>query len=133
MTNISIEEIVRNIKIEYKNPKVFDMLIKAYNRVQEDECDGVDYLFNLDNKDDLICCIKGGLTAKDIFNLYNTIGTQYFFFGYNHKVLRPILKIELDVQIYSFIETIVEYMFAYPYISEYKDLYTYFVTNKLIN
>ena len=128
-----IEKVTEEIKQCYDTPQVFNMLLKAYNRVQEDECDSVDYLFNLDNKDDLICCIQGGLTIKEIINIHDGIGTNYFFFGYNHEKVRGLLHIELLAQIYNFIDTIVHFMFAYPQVKEYHDLYNYFVTSKIIN
>ena len=44
-------------------------LLNAYNRWQEDEKDGVDYIFHIDKQDDLISCVNGGMTSEDIVKL----------------------------------------------------------------
>ena len=74
-----------------KAQKAFKTLLNAYNSWQESECSSVDYIFNLDNNDDLICCINGGLTAQEISHLVygdrNFGMSRFFFFGENH--LKP--------------------------------------------
>ena len=66
-------------------------LIDVYNTYQEEERDGVDYIFDLQNKEDLCTCIKGGLTAEEIAELVakslDNDGENYttkFLFGCNH-------------------------------------------------
>ena len=44
----------------------------------------LNHIFNINNKEDLICCIEGGLTASDIADLYNRLFTPFFYFGVNH-------------------------------------------------
>ena len=48
---------------------VLKMVLAAYNDYQESERDGVDYIFDIENTNDLKCCIDGGMTAKAIGGL----------------------------------------------------------------
>lgn len=64
-------------------------LINAYNTYQENERDGVDYIFDLFDQEDLATCVEGGLTANSIssmvFNFENSaLHSQYFKFGCNY-------------------------------------------------
>ena len=67
-------------------------LIDVYNTYQEEERDGVDYIFDFQNKEDLCTCIKGGLTAEELAELVakslDNDGENYttkFLFGCNHE------------------------------------------------
>ena len=67
-------------------------LIDVYNTYQEEERDGVDYIFDFHNKEDLCTCIKGGLTAEELAELVimfqNDNSEDYttkFLFGCNHE------------------------------------------------
>lgn len=133
-TNYSVKDIILDIERNFGNKKVYNMLLKAYNQYQEDERDGVDYLFKLTNQNDLALLVKNGLTAKEISQLYTDKNseTYYFYYGVNHTELKCLSIDELDEQIYNNIENIVKYMLAYPFIDAYKDLYIEFVTNKIL-
>lgn len=50
-----------------ENKSVDATLLNAYNRYQEDERDGTDYIFDLTKVDDIICLIKGGYTLEDLY------------------------------------------------------------------
>lgn len=100
----------------------------AYNQWQEDERDGVDYIFNLDNNDDLKCCVEGGLSAKDISALVNGQSmndkTSFFFFGCNHTSPAQIRNNdELIQQLVGHLGEFLPYVFVYP--SSYVELYSY--------
>ena len=133
-TNYSVKDIILDIERNFGIKKVYNMLLKAYNQYQEDERDGVDYLFKLTNQNDLALLVKNGLTAKEISQLYTDENseTYYFYYGVNHIELKCLSIEELDKQIYDNIENIVKYMLAYPFIDAYKDLYIEFVTNKIL-
>ena len=70
-----------------RNKEVVMLVLNAYNRYQEDERDSVDYIFDLNNKVDLVYCIHGGMTAEDIHDLYNLSlsKTTWFYYGVNHE------------------------------------------------
>ena len=72
---------------------IFNLVLDVYNKYQENERDGVDYIFDINKKEDLIACIKGGLTARMIQELVNNLDngfTQYFYFGrlLRHELLQ---------------------------------------------
>lgn len=136
---ITKTEIITRIKFMFNHPKDYnlDMFLKAYNRWQEDEHNGVDYIFNINNPNDLINCIKGGLTADDIANFVNYTKTyasetpNYFLFGFDHK-LQTLSKGHILNLVYYNLDDIVNCIIAYPWVEEYRAIYVEVVTNKLL-
>lgn len=135
---ITKTEIISRIKFMFNHPKDYnlDMFLKAYNRWQEDEHNGVDYIFNINNPDDLIDCIKGGLTADAIAEFVNdTKGwaneTPNFLFGCNYN-LQPLSNEHILNLIYNNLDDIVDCIVAYPWVEEYRVIYVEVVTNKLL-
>lgn len=135
---ISKTEIISRIKCMFNHPEDYslNMYLKAYNRWQEDEHNGVDYIFNIINPDDLIDCIKGDLTADEIAKFVNgTKGfantTPYFLFGCNHN-LQPLCNGDIYNLIYNNLDDIVDCIVAYPWVEEYKVIYVEVVTNRLL-
>ena len=120
-----IKETTKRIKADFINARC--LIFKAYNRMQEDETDGTDYIFDLNKQKDLVCCIKGGLTAEEIAILYNLGETKYFHFNANKGAYSLSIQ-EMENLLFSSIDDIVRFMFAYPFIEEYKELYTKYVT-----
>jgi len=116
---------------------LMNLVFKAYNDFQESEFDGADYIHNIDDKDDLMCCIKGGMTTKEIAHIYNESqvnSTPYFFFGANYPQPKMIANEEelCDVIMSRILEIVVNVL-AYPYAyKSYQDLYVKYVTNVMI-
>ena len=109
------------------------MVLAAYNDYQESERDGVDYIFDIENTDDLKCCIDGGMTAKEIGGLYLGSHSQhlrYFYFGCNHPTAEPIANWEtLRQQLISWLPDLIPNVLAYPFAYEsYNYLYVRYVT-----
>jgi len=110
------------------------LVLNAYNRYQEDERDGVDYIFDIRKEEDLKCCIDGGMTAHDIACINEectrtAMSTPYFMFGQNHKQAEVIptwaqLKRVLGVSLHE----VILHILADPYADGYKELYTHCVT-----
>lgn len=126
----------RNVSIE-KGYMVLKMVLAAYNDYQESERDGVDYIFDIENTNDLKCCIDGGMAAKEIGGLY--LGSQskhlrYFYFGCNHPTPKPIANWEtLRQQLVSWLPDLIPNVLAYPFAYEsYKQLYVRYVTDVII-
>lgn len=98
---------------------IVQVIVDAYNAYQENERYSVDYIFNLDNKDDLRTCVEGGLTAKEISNLYNASQcdgcTTMFMFGANHPKPRILNKIGLKAALSGTAEEIIANMIMYPH------------------
>ena len=116
---------------------VLKMVLAAYNDFQESERDGVDYIFDIDNLDDLKCCVEGGMTAKEIGGLY--LGSQsqhlrYFYFGCNYPTPKPIANWEtLRQQLISWLPELIPNVLAYPFDNEsYRQLYVRYVTDVII-
>lgn len=95
------------------------MAIDAYNSYQENERDGVDYIFDLDDTQDLRNCICGGLTAKEISELYDESlcegRTKFFMFGVNHSKPFMLSKHELKTALLGMAEEIIANMILYPH------------------
>ena len=104
---------------------VFNLVLDVYNKYQESERDGIDYIFDLNKKEDLIDCIKGGLTARMIQELVDNLDdgfTQYFYFGCNYPTPISIKFKDLKTNLYNYLDEIVDYIIAYPFDNACKDL-----------
>ena len=132
MAKKMVANIMRDVVADPNND-IFNEVFAAYNQWQEDEKDGCDYMFSLDNSDDLRCCLDGGMTAKEIVYISEKADsgcTPIFLFGYNHpepnvyKSWDDVLK-----GIIFFIEDICYNVIAFPDIKAYQSLYTRYVTN----
>lgn len=133
---INKSNLVTKIEEDINYPESCAMLLKAYNRYQEDERDGVDYIFNINNQDDLITCIQGGLTAEEIVNFHNRVKswvnpTPHFLFGCNHKEMTPIGRDNIINAIVAVLDDIIDNIIAYPWVEEYRAVYTHYITNKI--
>jgi hypothetical protein len=63
--------IARDIKTD---DKALEMVLAAYNRMQDDERNGVDYIFDITNKEDLQYLVTNcGLCVKEIAYLWNRV------------------------------------------------------------
>lgn len=132
-------EIVKDTRNVYsaEGDSILKMVLAAYNDYQESQRDGVDYIFDVENTDDLKCCIEGGMTAKEICDLY--LGSQsqhlrYFYFGCNYPTPKPIanwdaLRLTLVAWLPDLISNVIAYPFAYE---SYRQLYVRYVTNNII-
>ena len=126
----------RNV-YSFEGDMVLKMVLAAYNDFQEAERDGVDYIFDVENTDDLKCCIDGGMSAKEIAGLY--LGSQsqhlrYFYFGCNYPTPKPIPNWDtLRLQLVSWLSDLIPNVLAYPFAYEsYKQLYVRYVTDVII-
>ena len=135
------EELASELKL-YTGSKLDDLMtlvLNAYNYYEESERDGVDYLFYINNTDDVKCCIEGGMTTKEIAEVYNEYkdgrNTGYFFFGQNYDRAKPIkTRDELIDLLIGTLHDVLLYVVCYPYRNEaYKTLYGYYVTDYMIN
>lgn len=140
MVKMIAEKISNDLYAEYKNDmhdEVLQMVLKAYNEWQESEKDGVDYIFNIYDKDDLMACVKGGMTAKEVAEIYKdatTIWTPYYFFGSNYPSATPIkLWSDLFDYLVMWLEDVLPNIIAYPWCSTYRPIYTKYVTDVIIN
>ena len=137
-----INALVENIKksiisdlkaYPFKNQDVLEMVLAAYNTYQEEERDGVDYIFDIDNTEDLKCCVDGGQTAQEVCELWHNSQmntTKYFYFGCNHQKPEPIRNYaELVGNLIHWLDEVLPCVIAYPFV--YRVLYEHYVTNRI--
>lgn len=133
---IKKKEIVNQLAITMAtDTDIFNLVLDVYNEYQESERDGADYIFDLNKKEDLIVCIKGGLTARMVQKLVNKLDddfTQYFYFGYNYPTPISIKFKDLKSDLYNHLDELVDYIIAYPFEGACRKLYTFLVTNLII-
>ena len=127
------EKLKNDIISSLNNDDVLTMaiVVNAYNRWNEDEKDGVDYIFNIGKPEDLICCIEGGMTAIDIANLYNAKVTK-FMFGQNRETPEPLTFLDLKTLLTDNMDSIIDNVITYPNIKEYGTIYEYYITHALL-
>lgn len=138
-----VAEIKRNIVCDLHqylgyDGKLLKLVLDAYNTYQKEERDGVDYIFDINNPDDLQCCIAGGMTAKEVAWLYeqsqvNT--TPFFYFGVNYQQPKPIVNYKaLVTNLINWLDEILPCVLAYSYlVKSYEKLYKVCVTDYMIN
>jgi len=114
------------------NKQIRTLLLKAYNRYQEDERDYADYIYNINDKDDLKCCIDGGLTAYDIVTIVGENPNAMFLFGANHDVPLVLSEQEIDDAILAHLDDMLPCMLAYHEVDGYRELYDYLIANYII-
>lgn len=128
--------IAQDIRTE-TDGETFNMVIRAYKEFQKYERMGVDYIFNIENKDDVIECLNCGLTTKDIAKLYNESQvntTKYFFYHTsNHPTPEPITWENLRQLMIDELDSILYAVIAYPWVESYREIYTKYVCDPIID
>ena len=136
-----VETMKRRIAHDLRNNTngVLNMVLNAYNRFQEDERGGVDYIFDLNNQNDLKCMVDGGLTASEIAWALDKVQhsgfTSYFQLGCNHDGLRALgtLK-DLKRYLISWLPIFIPYVLMYvTRCTEYQAIYEHYITEYLEN
>lgn len=115
-----------------ENKTSIKSFVEAYNTYQECERECADYIYDMDNKNDLISCIDGGMTLEKLVGLYNTKKTQYFLLPLTYSYTPESLSVEKLLSIIlSYKTEIVTNMILYPH--HYKsDFYREIVTESLM-
>lgn len=116
---------------EIHKTDVFTELFNAYNRYVEDETSGADYIFDINKQDDIICCVKGGMTAKDIAKVVES-EFHYYLFGYDRKTPKPLAFTEVEGIIRNNLDEVLQAVITYPFVEEYRKIYTRYVTNYIL-
>lgn len=117
------------IAFNEQDATMIQRLIDVYNTYQEEERDGVDYIFDFQNKEDLTTCIQGGLTAEELAELvikfHNDDSENYtpnFLFGCNHVspylLTYSVLKSSLSLLANEIVDCMLKDPFCYD-----KDIY----------
>lgn len=129
--------IAKDIKVD---DKALDMVLAAYNRFQDDERNGVDYIFNIEDKDDLQYLVNNcDLTAQDIWRLVNNMGTNdylpYFHLGENYPEPHFIGKLnDLQNNMIAWLDELLPFVLLYvTRCPEYQAIYEKYITEMLEN
>lgn len=111
------------------------ILLESYNRYQEDERDGVDYIFNGLNPEDIsFLAYDRKMSVEHLADVtFNSLfgDKPYFFYGCNHPEPKFLSELEFHTQIVSYVSEYLPYVLAYPHI--YDEFYKRFVTPCLID
>lgn len=140
-----IENIVENIKPVIAkdiktDDKALNMVLAAYNRFQDDERNGVDHIFNIDDKDDLQYLVNNrDLSAHDIWKLVNNMDAKdylpYFHLGENYPEPHFIGKLnDLQNNMIAWLDELLPFVLLYvTRYEEYQDIYEKYITEALEN
>lgn len=141
----AIADDLMNSNAEKRN-ELLMKLLKAKNEYENDEGDGIDYIYDINNSEDLALLLKNGfLTAKEISAIWvaysNGFNTQYFYFVYDYSNITAkanIVQIKTLDDVCNIllgnIKDVVKDIIAYPYALKcYEDLYVEYVTNIILD
>lgn len=137
---LATSEVFKNIaKTAFHNndDEMLRLCIRAYNTYQENERDSVDYLFDANNKEDIITCLNGGLILQKLYYIfgseqaYKKMITPFFMFGCNRPHIKVLSPMALLGTICAYSEEIVENMLLYPH-SYNKEIYQILFSNNLV-
>lgn len=123
------KEIIRDI--EYDGDETIDFILPAYNRYQEDERDGVDYIFDITKEEDVATMLKGGLSVTQLYNYLDKYHKgevkNYCCFGANYTEITPVESI--SVTLVNALDEMLPVALLYAHkVAEYGMLYDEFVT-----
>lgn len=136
--NNLVEVISESFKQEIESFPI-EKLVSLWNRFREDEYDGSDTMFNLNNKNDVIFLLQNTTANIDTFceirKLYLStpdLNTSYFCYNSSSLVVIPLTKRRIYETILSFIEDIVECFLKCGFVEEYKFFYQHYVYDNFI-
>lgn len=117
----AIHQLVLEIRMailrDYNNDyELQTWLLRSYNFYEEEERSGVDYIFDVTDKEDIN---HVDLEVSEIVELYNNYdsddATQYFLCGCNYEAPRQFkTEKDVDAQILSYLDEIIEHVLMYP-------------------
>lgn len=90
-----------------------DDLLASYNFYQEEEKDGRGYIFDIENKKDIMATDLTMAEINDIYNEYKKGKSNYFIFNEYGYIKQYDNCDELKTQVVSYLDEIVEHIFCY--------------------
>lgn len=116
----------------------WDKLLKAYNCMQAEEHDYADYIYDVNNNEDVISLLKNhGLSFTDIANATNDefpfIIVEYIVeYGKGGYELRGIDGATMINQLKSNMRDIMECVIEYaPFCEDYMEIYKEYISNRI--
>ena len=121
VSNAIVEDLKDNSSSVLDVDDIIGTMLEAYNMWQEDTHDGVDYIFNINNKDDVIYLLQNckNIQVRDIsslyINQYNNNGTPYFRYGQNYEYHPKVLMSmkQLKTQLIDNAEWAITHLFLF--------------------
>ena len=122
-------------ELERGDSETISIILNAYNFFQEGERDGVDYIFNIDNTDDVTCCMNGGMTTEQVVELWTGSRenhSKYFYYGCNYPNPVPISSVEeLCINLISWLDEFIPDVIRHPFFcTPYQRVYEKYITNE---
>jgi hypothetical protein len=120
---------INKIKADFEKGN-FNVALQAYNRFQEDERFGVDYIFNLSDIVDNKTLVNNCLSFYDVIVAYNNscVKSNYFYYGENHPTISFVDNDCVKKQILAYIDDIIDCAMAHSDVDGYNAFY-----NKYLN
>jgi hypothetical protein len=126
----------KNVESEFSKGIIKRILLPAYNTYLDSEGHEESHIYDLDDKDDLVKCIKNGwLSLRDIVNKENK---EFFYFKpYFFEGKMVLVEMEnwsfIRNEIMVYLPQLVLNVLIYPYSGEsYENLYRIYVTDKIL-
>lgn len=89
--------IEQKLRKPLENYGFFEKVLDAYNEWNEYRKDGNGYIFDITKKEDVMCCLKGGMSLMEFYKLYDDSQSNtsiYFLFGHDVEFPKPFANIE---------------------------------------
>lgn len=111
------------------------LIVEEFNRQEEDLHYGVDYLFSIKHREDIITCLQGGMTIEELRDLLSEYEEykdnansleqvcEFFHFGENYPKASLLSPKQIVKYLKGYTIDIVHIMLLYPHETN-KELYT---------
>ena len=110
----------------------FEIALNAYNRYQEDECDGADYVFSIHFQNDLLDLVKRGTTAHEIADMVAS-GFTMFHVGCNYPKPQPLSQMDVYRAIIGISDTLTNTaLLLQNQCSDYSNFIDFFLFNEVM-
>ena len=118
--------ITENLNIIVSDNDKREIARKAYNKTQENEHGGVDYIFNIYDQNDFTALVTAGLTASDVKEM--VCGDDvYFFYNTHYEKPEPLSVSDVAEIITSCALDVTQCALKNPKVYEYAEwLFTFF-------
>lgn len=140
MLNKLTEKLAEIVRKDLKSIKgeTIELVLRAYNDYEYSERDSADYIFSIESTEDVITCLKGGMSIDDVAWLRscynNNETTEYFMFGQNHQNPQQIENMEQLASIIGFNDELFADIIKYPYAySYYEAVYRTYITDTMLD
>lgn len=125
-----VEEAFKDLNLDVPN---WQKLLEAYNRMEADEHDYANYIYDGNNNKDVVSLLNRNFSLCDIANVFSD-ETPFIVVKYDNCVYKLIgidgatMINNLKSNMRAIMECVIEYA---PYCEEYMEIYKEYVSNKI--